>query len=180
MIQVTESIVPEETTKPAIRDATVTPSDALNIGETDPTERSDLEMGEDETAPPKKTRAKNILSLLALNAAIFLAALDSTIVSTALPTITANLNAGSGYTWVTGAYLLATAAATPIVGKLSDIWGRKPIMLTMVAIFFGSSLICALSVDVAMLIAGRVLQGIASGGYLAMAGIITGDLFSER
>jgi hypothetical protein len=161
-------------------DASISSAKIVNAGESDMGKKSDLEMGEGETIPRDQTRAKNVLSLTALNAAIFLAALDSTIVSTALPTIAANLNAGGAYTWVTGAYLLATAAATPIVGKLSDIWGRKPIMLTMVAMFFVSSLICALSVDVAMLIAGRVLQGVAGGGYLAMVGIITSDLFSQR
>jgi MFS family permease len=109
-----------------------------------------------------------------------MAALDQTITATAIPTISAELKSASGYTWVGGAYLLANAAASPIWAKLSDIWGRKPILLVAVAWFFASSIICATAVSMAMLIAGRVLQGIAGGALIQLTNITISDLFSMR
>lgn len=132
------------------------------------------------SAAPTHNKAKNIANTVALNASIFMAALDETIVATAVPTMSAELGSGAGYTWIGGAYLLAVAASGPVIVKISDIWGRKPILLCMVALFFFSSLICALSINIAMLIAGRALQGIAGGGFLQLVGVITSDLFSQR
>lgn len=68
--------------------------------------------------------------------------------------------------WIGGAYLLANAASGPIWAKFSDIWGRKPIILASVAMFLGSSIICAKAVDMRMLIIGRSLQGTAGGGMI--------------
>ncbi|THC97056.1 hypothetical protein EYZ11_003499 [Aspergillus tanneri] len=118
--------------------------------------------------------------MVALCLSTFIAALDQTIVSTALPTISSRLHSASGYTWVGGAYLLANAAAAPIWAKLSDIWGRKPILLIVVLWFLCSSIICAAAVNMKMLIAGRALQGIAGGGLLQLAMIVVSDLFSVR
>ena len=104
-----------------------------------------------------------------------------TIITTAVPTITAHFHSSEGdYTWIGSAYLLAAAAATPTWGKISDIWGRKPIILLANAIFFVASLIAALSINVEMLIAGRVIQGIGGGGLLILANICISDLFSMR
>jgi MFS family permease len=77
-------------------------------------------------------------------------------------------------------YLLATAASIPLWGKLSDIWGRKPILLLVNILFLAGSLICALSVDLAMLLAGRATQGVGGGGVLVLSQICVSDLFSER
>ncbi|KAB8238989.1 MDR family MFS transporter [Aspergillus alliaceus] len=118
--------------------------------------------------------------MLALCLSLFIAALDQTIVSTSLPTISARLHSASGYTWVGGAYLLASAAAAPIWAKLSDIWGRKPILLIAVLWFFLSSIVCAAAVNMKMLIAGRALQGVAGGGLLQLVMIVVSDLFSVR
>lgn len=79
-----------------------------------------------------------------------------------------------------GAYLLASTATIPIIGAVSDILGRKPVVLFTVALFFLSSIICALAVNIIMLIVGRSLQGIAGVGILQMVSVITADLFSER
>ena len=100
--------------------------------------------------------------------------------STAIPTITADLDSAAGYTWIGAAYLLANAAGAPIWAKMSDIWGRKPILLLGVAWFFVSSIICATAVNMSMLIAGRALQGVAGGGLLQLVTITISDLFSVR
>jgi hypothetical protein len=103
-----------------------------------------------------------------------------TITATALPTITQHFSSSAGYTWVGSAYLLATAASTPSWGKISDIFGRKPAVLTALGIFFLGSLLCGVSTSLAMLIAGRAVQGTGGGGLLILVIICTGDLFSPR
>lgn len=112
--------------------------------------------------------------------AVFLAALDVTIITTALPTIAEHFHSTSGYTWIGSAYLLGTAAASPVWGKLSDIYGRKPALLVANVGFFVGSLIAALSVNVGMLIAARAIQGISGGGLVVLVNIVIGDLFSPR
>lgn len=100
--------------------------------------------------------------------------------ATAIPTIAAYFHSSAGYTWIGGAYLLSSAASACIWAKLSDIWGRKPILLLAVAWFFISSIICAAATSMEMLIAGRALQGVAGGGLLQLVTIIISDLFSVR
>ena len=114
-----------------------------------------------------------------MQSTLFIAALNTTIVATAVPTICSDLNSASGYSWIGASYVIATTAVGPIWAKLSDIWGRKPILLLAVALYFGSSIICALSSSMAMLIVGRTLQGISSGGQ-TLINIVISDLFSLR
>lgn len=116
--------------------------------------------------PPQRSKLKIALIMFSLAVAVLLVALDITIVTTALPTISEEFNSASGYTWVGSAYLIAQSAATPIWGKVSDIFGRKPILLVTNAIFFVGSLLAAVSVNIDMLIAARVIQGIGGGGML--------------
>jgi MFS family permease len=111
---------------------------------------------------------------------MFTMALDQTILATAVPTITSELHSANGYVWIGGAYLLANSAGGPIWAKISDIWGRKPILLTAVAMFFVSSIICAKAVDMKMLIIGRSLQGAAGGGMVQLVMITISDIFSIR
>ena len=118
--------------------------------------------------------------LAALFLSLFVAALDATIVATAIPTIAAQLHSASGYTWIGGAYLLGNAASGPLWARMSDIFGRKAILLVAVAVFFASSIICALSVNMKMLIAGRAVQGTAGGGLILLKNIVVSDLFSVR
>ena len=107
--------------------------------------------------------------------------LAQTIISTAVPTITAHFKASEAdYTWINSAYLLAAAASTPTWGKFSDIWGRKPILLLANIIFLGGSLISALSINIKMLIGGRVILGIGGGGLIILTNICISDLFSMR
>ncbi|KAH9933591.1 iron permease [Epithele typhae] len=106
----------------------------------------------------------------------FLSALDVTAVSTALPTITKDLNGGEEFVWVGAAYNLAAAAILPFTGQLADIIGRRPIMLACVGFFFLGSLLCATAQNMHWLIAARTVQGIGGGGIINLASIITSDL----
>lgn len=129
---------------------------------------------------PPRSKAKISLIMFSLAIAVLLVALDITIVTTALPTIAEEFNSASGYTWVGSAYLIANAAATPVWGKVSDIFGRKPCLLITNAIFFVGSLIAALSVNMNMLIGARVIQGMGGGGLIVLVNIAISDLFAMR
>ncbi|KAH7087150.1 major facilitator superfamily-domain-containing protein [Paraphoma chrysanthemicola] len=130
--------------------------------------------------PPARSKLKITLIMFSLAVAVLLVALDITIVTTALPTISEEFNSASGYTWVGSAYLIAQSAATPIWGKVSDIFGRKPILLLTNAIFFVGSLLAGVSVNIDMLIAARAIQGIGGGGLITLVNISISDLFSVR
>ena len=112
--------------------------------------------------------------------AMFLGALDQTIVATALPTIGWDFNALDNISWVVTAYLLTGTAVTPLYGKLSDIHGRRVMMLIAIASFVAGSLVCALAQSMLALILGRALQGLGGGGLLALAQTIIADIVSPR
>lgn len=112
--------------------------------------------------------------------AVFLAALDITIITTALPTISEYFHSADGYTWIGSGYLLANAASTLIWGKLSDIFGRKPALLAANALFFIGSLVAGLANSIGMLITARAIQGVGGGGLVSLSNICIGDLFSPR
>ncbi|KAL4870807.1 hypothetical protein BDV12DRAFT_165261 [Aspergillus spectabilis] len=117
----------------------------------------------------------------ALCLVLFLAALDMTIISTALPTMAADFKASeSGYSWMASSFSLTNAAFVPLWGKVSDIWGRKPILLLANFTFLIGSLICALSINLPMVLAGRAIQGAGAGGIITLANICVSDLFSVR
>ncbi|KAJ5773340.1 Major facilitator superfamily domain general substrate transporter [Penicillium paradoxum] len=130
--------------------------------------------------PTGRSKLQVTAIMVALSLSMFIAALDQTIMATAIPTIAAYFHSSSGYTWIGGAYLLSSAASACIWAKLSDIWGRKPILLLAVGWFFLSSIVCAAATSMEMLIAGRALQGVAGGGLLQLVTIIISDLFSVR
>lgn len=136
-------------------------------------------VAQEEERPPR-SKAKIALIMFSLAIAVLLVALDITIVTTALPTIAEEFKSASGYTWVGSAYLIANSAATPIWGKVSDIFGRKPCLLITNAIFFVGSLIAALSVNMNMLIGARVIQGMGGGGLIVLVNIAISDLFAMR
>ncbi|RSM08101.1 hypothetical protein CDV31_008314 [Fusarium ambrosium] len=152
------------------------PSD--DIGEAPPSASND----EPESSFPKSKQslAKIATVMTSLCACVFLAALEVTIVSTALPTIASHFASDSGYTWIGTSFVLAHTASTPSWGKISDIWGRKPILLIANVIFFGGSLICALVDDLAAFIAGRAVQGLGAAGMQTMVNICISDMFSQR
>ena len=127
-----------------------------------------------------RSRFRVFMIMAALFSVLFISALNTTTVGTAIPTICAQLHSASGYAWIGGAYVLANAAAAPIWSKLSDIWGRKLILLAAVALYFFSSIICALAVSMKMLLVGRAVQGTAAGGLMQLVFITISDLFSMR
>jgi hypothetical protein len=135
-----------------------------------------------EPVAPESTRttAQTAIIMAALGVSVFLAALDTTIVTTALPTISEYFGSSAGYTWIGSAYLLANAASTPSWGKFSDIWGRKPILLCAAGIFFLGSVLAGASISIGMLIVARAVQGIGGGGLIVLVNITISDLFSMR
>jgi EmrB/QacA subfamily drug resistance transporter len=110
--------------------------------------------------------------------AMFLSALEQTIVAPALPTIGKTLADVDNLSWVVTAYLLAATAVTPLFGKLSDIHGRRITLLVAVVVFIAGSIACALAPTMPTLIAARALQGVGGGGILPLAHTIIGDMVS--
>jgi EmrB/QacA subfamily drug resistance transporter len=117
---------------------------------------------------------------VALCTGTLLAALDQTIVSTALPTIVGELGGLDHLSWVVTVYLLTSTAVTPLYGKVSDIYGRKPVYQGAIAIFLAGSLLCGLAQDLPQLVLFRGIQGVGGGGLMAMAFAIIGDVVSPR
>src|SRR5437763_5581113 len=117
---------------------------------------------------------------VALMLGMFLAALDQTIVSTALPTIVGDLGGLNHLSWVVTSYLLASTVSTPIYGKLGDMYGRKPVFLVAILIFLAGSMLAGLSQSMAELIGFRALQGIGAGGLMVGAQAIIADIVPPR
>jgi EmrB/QacA subfamily drug resistance transporter len=128
---------------------------------------------------PHRTRIEILVAVLL---GIFLAALDQTIVGTALPRIVTDLQGNDVYTWAFTSYLVTATVSGPIYGKLSDIFGRRPIFIIGVSIFLLGSILCGLSANMPMFIAFRGLQGLGAGALFPVALSIIGDIFapSER
>ena len=124
-------------------------------------------------------RSKLII-MLSVMASLFLVALDQTIVATALGSIVTGFNAYDALGWVVTAYLLTTTITVPIAGKLSDMFGRRLLLLIGVGIFGVSSLMSGLSADITQLVLWRAIQGIGGGIITANAFTIVGDLFAAR
>jgi EmrB/QacA subfamily drug resistance transporter len=139
-------------------------------------------------APPARDRAAaapldhtTIRAIVAgIMLAMFLSALEQTIVAPALPAIGKSLGGIDDLSWVVTAYLLAATVATPLFGKLSDIYGRRALLLAAIVIFVAGSVACALAPNIWMLILSRALQGIGGGGLLPIAQTIIADLLSPR
>ena len=118
--------------------------------------------------------------MISVMAALFLVALDQTIIATALGKIVEDFNSFSSLSWIVTAYLITTTLTVPIAGKLSDLFGRRRILLIGVAVFVAASLMSGLSGSVTELIAWRAVQGIGGGIITANAFTIVGDLFAAR
>lgn len=126
------------------------------------------------------TKREKIIVMLAVMSGLFLVALDQTIISTALGSIVKEFKSFSSLGFIVTAYLLTSTVSVPIAGKLSDMYGRRPILITGVALFTLSSLLSGLSPSVEWLIGWRALQGVGGGMIMANAFTIIGDLFSPR
>ena len=119
-----------------------------------------------DTAVRQPQRVRLIFGALML--ALLLAALDQTIVATALPTIVGDLGSVSRLSWVVTAYLLASTMVGPLYGKLGDLYGRKIVLQSAIVIFLAGSALCGLSQSMTELIAFRALQGLGGGGLLVV------------
>ena len=122
-------------------------------------------------------RRQVILTMVGLLMALFLAALDQTIVSTAMPRIIADLGGFDRYTWVTTAYLVASTVAVPIVGRLTDIYGRKIFFIGGISVFILGSVLAGMSESMTQLIAFRAIQGLGGGVIMANSFVAIADLF---
>jgi EmrB/QacA subfamily drug resistance transporter len=120
------------------------------------------------------------IAIGALALGLLLAALDQTIVSTALPTIVSDLGGIDHLSWVVTAYLLASTAATPLWGKLGDMYGRKRLFQSVIVIFLIGSALCGIAQSMGELIAFRALQGLGGGGLIALSMAIVGDIVPPR
>ena len=122
-------------------------------------------------------RRQVVLTMGGLMLAIFLASLDQTVVSTAMPRIIADLGGFDRFTWVTTAYLVASTTTVPIVGRLSDLYGRKVFFLGGITVFLAGSVLAGVSQTMDQLIAFRAIQGIGGGSMMALSFTTVGDLF---
>jgi EmrB/QacA subfamily drug resistance transporter len=140
------------------------------------------------TAPAAPTTSSNavmnhrqiLLVIYGLMAGMFLGALDQTIVGTAIRTIGDDLHGLDQQAWVTTGYLIASTITTPIYGKLSDIFGRRPLFLTAIGIFIVGSLLASFSTSMLMLAGFRALQGLGAGGLMSLPLAIMGDMLAPR
>ncbi|MEU0235163.1 MULTISPECIES: MDR family MFS transporter [unclassified Streptomyces] len=129
----------------------------------------------------KRPRTGNGLLLIAVLGGMFLAMLDQTIVGTALPRITQELGGADLYTWTVTAYLLTSTVTVPLYGRLSDLYGRKPLLLVGITVFLLGSALCALSQNMGQLIAFRAVQGLGAGALIPLSlALIADSVPSER
>ena len=133
-----------------------------------------------EEAQPLYERREVILTMIGLLLIMFLGTLDQTITATALPRIVGDLHEFSLATWVTTIYLVTSTMTVPIYGKLSDQFGRKPILFWGLGIFLIGSMLSGLSQTMTQLIAFRAFQGIGDGALIPIASAVVGDLFPPR
>ena len=135
---------------------------------------------QEHAAPPPLDHATIRAIVAGIMLAMFLSALEQTIVAPALPAIGRSLGGIDDLSWVVTAYLLAMTVTTPLFGKLSDIYGRRALLLAAIVIFVAGSVACALAPTIWVLILARALQGIGGGGLLPIAQTIIADLLSPR
>ena len=139
------------------------------------------------SAPPQAGSGSAVMShrqillvIYGLMAGMFLSALDQTIVGTAIRTIGDDLHGLNQQAWVTTAYLITSTIATPIYGKLSDIFGRRPLYIFAISVFVFGSLLSSFSTSMLMLAAFRAVQGIGAGGLMSLPLAIMGDMLAPR
>lgn len=128
----------------------------------------------------ERSHGEIMIIFSALMLTLFLATLDQTIVSTALPQIASELHGLGKYSWIATAYLLTSAVATPLYGKISDMFGRKRVFQSAIIIFLIGSVLCGLAQSMNQLIIFRGLQGIGAGGLMTLTFTIIGDIVSPR
>ena len=131
-------------------------------------------------APKSLTHKEIIFVLSGLMVGLLLAALDQTIVSTALKSIVEDFDGLAHYTWVVTAYLLTSTASTPLYGKISDLYGRRPVFQFAIITFLIGSFAAGAATSMEQLIAFRAIQGLGAGGLMSLTFVIIGDIISPR
>jgi EmrB/QacA subfamily drug resistance transporter len=131
-------------------------------------------------APAALTQDEVRTILISLMLTMFLAALDQTIVATALPTIGRQFHDVSSLSWVITAYLLASTAVAPVFGTLSDIYGRRAMIIAALSLFIAGSILCAVAPNMPVLILARGLQGLGGGGIMPIVQTVISDVVSPR
>lgn len=131
-------------------------------------------------AVPVYTHQQILRVVTGIMLCILIASLDQTVVIPAVPAMASDLNAFGHLSWIVTAYLLTSTAATPIIGKLSDIYGRRALLLPSLALFIVASLACGFAITLPQLIAARAVQGIGGAGLFAMAQAAIADVVSPR
>lgn len=126
------------------------------------------------------THRQVLIILSGLVLGMFMAALDQTITATAVRTIADDLSGYSLQAWVTTAYLITATLTTPLYGKLSDMYGRRPFLLAAIVIFVGGSLLCTVAQSMYELAVFRAIQGVGAGGLMSLASAVLGDIVSPR
>lgn len=124
------------------------------------------------------SRTRVILATIGIMLSLFMASMEATVIATAMPTIVSQLGGLSIYSWAFSVYMLASTTTVPVYGKLSDIFGRRPVYLVAMSLFLVGSVLCGLAQSMEQLIAFRAIQGLGAGGVLPLVFIIVGDLFS--
>lgn len=124
------------------------------------------------------SRNQTILVTIGIMLSLFMGSMEATVVATAMPTIATQLGGLELYSWVFSAYMLASTTTVPIYGKLSDVYGRRPVYAVAMALFLFGSILCGLAQSMPQLIAFRAIQGLGSGGLMPLAFIMIGDMFS--
>jgi EmrB/QacA subfamily drug resistance transporter len=126
---------------------------------------------------PVSADARQTVVVVSVMMVVFLAAMESMVTSTIMPSVIGAIGGMSLYPWVTASFMLASTVTTPIYGKLSDVYGRKRFVLIAIAIFLAGSCLCGLAEDMGQLIVYRAVQGIGAGGLMTMSFIVFGVVF---
>ena len=121
-----------------------------------------------------------VIGIVVVMTGMFVAALDTTVVGTAMPTAVGDLGGIDRYSWVFASYLLVATATTPVFGRFSDVVGRKKVYFVALVVFVGASMLCGLSSSMDQLIAFRALQGLGAGALISTGVTMIGDLFDVR
>jgi EmrB/QacA subfamily drug resistance transporter len=141
---------------------------------------SNKKSNKNDVAPKSLTHKEIMFVLSGLMVGLLLAALDQTIVSTALKSIVEDFDGLAHYTWVVTAYLLTSTASTPLYGKISDLYGRRPVFQFAIITFLIGSFAAGASTSMEQLIAFRAVQGLGAGGLMSLTFVIIGDIISPR
>src|ERR1700712_1459199 len=123
-------------------------------------------------------RQRTLLITIGVMLSLFMASMEGTVVATAMPTIVSQLGGLDSYSWVFSVYMLTSTTTVPVYGKLSDLYGRRPVYVFAMVLFLIGSVLCGLAQSMGTLIAARAIQGLGAGGIVPLAFIMIADMFT--